>query len=141
MLSTLLVTAAGGAATLVVGAAVLSLIRSRLRPNAPTIAALLSVVLATGFILGSASVAGIDLLGTPTLLCTGAFLGLLWVQPDPLSSRATCRSMALVAGVVAFYASLSNNLIALTLSLGIAGLLLGLSEMQGPVSGRSSNGA
>lgn len=140
MLSTLLVTATGSAATLVVGAAVLGLIRSRLRPNAPTMAALLSVILANGFILGSASVAGIDLLGTPTWLCAGAFLGLLWVQPDPLSTRAICRSMALVAGMVAVYASLSNNLAALTLSLGVAGLLLGLSEMHGAVSGRSSDG-
>lgn len=102
---------------------------------------MLCVILATGFILGSASIAGIDLLGTPTLLCAGAFLGLLWVQPNPWSTRAICRSTALVAGVVAVYASLSNNLIALTLSLGSAGLLLGLSEMDITKSGRSGDGA
>ena len=124
------------AATLALAALLLAVIRRKLTPRSPAIAALAAVPVSIFFGLVAVSYAGVYPTANAAVVLLASFIGMQSIHAHPWTVRSIFRSLALVSGLVTLWAAYENNILASVLSLGVTGTFVYLS-----MSGRGSPAA
>jgi hypothetical protein len=114
------------AAVIAVGAGVVVAIRKILDSRAPTVSRYLAIILSAIVVAVLASAIGVNISLTYAPILIAAFLGSHLTQPDPWSVKGICAPLATVSGLVALFAAISSNLIAVALAIGVTGVLVHL---------------
>jgi len=112
---------------LAIAAISLAAVRKWLLPHSLAWSTFASVIVAV--FLGAT---GYPLAGGPAshvgaVVLLSAFIGMTAIQPNPWSVANLCRSLALVSGMVAFWTATRGNFVALSLAMGVTGVLLYIS--------------
>jgi hypothetical protein len=117
-------------AVIAVGAGVVVAIRKILDSRVPTISRYMAIILSAIVVAVLASAIGVNVSLNYAPILIAAFLGSHLTQHDPWSVRGICAPLATVSGLVALFAAISSNLIAIAVALGVTGVLVHLAQSE-----------